>query len=124
MTNEFEKLIRTCFALSILAPASAICAEGELAANAHAAGSTSIAAVRVERIVVRPEIQEAARPEDRWVRFERALGTKRGSSLRHQVTAWRNNDGTRVECYSPCVLNCCAESGGPSPFFGAGFGSK
>jgi hypothetical protein len=65
-----------------------------------------------ERIVVVPDNEDLSPPEkNRWVRFEEALGPGRSAERRHRTFGWRNNDGTRVECYSPCVVNCCVGSG-------------
>ena len=113
------------FTLSALASSTAKSEPVDRAwSSIAAAGAAPNGVVHLDTIVVRPVGEDSSRREEnRWVRFEQALGDGRSRAARHQVHGWRNNDGTRVECYSPCFLNCCAESGGFS-LLGAGFGYR
>lgn len=78
--------------------------------------------IRVEKMTVRPENEDLGPlAKSRWVKFEEALGPGRSASRRYTSYGWRNNDGSRMECCSPCVINCCVDSGGFS-LLGAGFG--
>jgi hypothetical protein len=73
-------------------------------------------------ILVVPDNEDRPAPEkNRWAKFEEALGPGRSANSRFRTYGWRNNDGTRVECYAPCVINCCVSSGGFSTT-GDGFG--
>lgn len=110
------------FSFHFLAPGLA--AEEPFAAPEAPASAayTANAPVPGERIIVVPDPEDLAPPaKNRWKKFEEALGP--GRSARHTVSAWRTNDGIRTECYSPCVINCCVESGRFS-LHGAGFGSR
>ena len=61
-----------------------------------------------ETIIVVPDPEDLPVPEkNRWLRFEEALGPGRSASSQYRSFGWRNNDGTRLECYSPCIMNCC-----------------
>jgi len=65
------------------------------------------------KIVVTPDNEDLSpAPKDRWERFAEALGPGRTALSRHRTYGWRNNDGTRMECIAPCIVNCCVRSGG------------
>ena len=114
------------FALIAFAPGLGAASPDLFPASADVSGSTSVAlhVVHVETITVRPENEGLDPPaKSRWQKFEEALGPGRTAQARYGTYGWRRNDGSRFECYSPCYLNCCEESGGFS-LLGAGFGGK
>jgi hypothetical protein len=126
---------RTCLLLLALAPGFAFPdADPELKANALPVlpylgiGSSEFRIstipvppagdpVRQGTIVVVPDTEDLAPPEkNRWVKFQEALGPGRTVHRQFRTYGWRNNDGTRVECYTLCVVACCVGSGGFSNF--------
>ena len=123
MKRTFVKAADWIFVVSSAVAGHALATEPTVAASTYVVPSAeSRLPVRLESITVRPEPAPSGGASDqRWVKFEQALGPGRSRASGHRVHGWRNNDGTRVECYSPCFLNCCAESGGFS-LLGAGFG--
>lgn len=74
-------------------------------------------AVPIERLTVVPSSEDLPPPaKGRWQRFEAALNA--GPSRRFRAFEWATNTGVRTACYEPCVMNCCASSGGFSPVTG------
>jgi hypothetical protein len=85
-------------------------------------GIVSPDAVHQGTIVVVPDNEDLSPPQkNRWLKFEEALGPGRTANNRYHTSAWRNNDGSRVECIAPCVMNCCVGSGQFSPFGNSGY---
>ena len=67
--------------------------------------------VRLERITVVPSPEDLPSPvKGRWQRFEETLNSGPGRKFRIIESA--TNNGIRMSCYEPCLMNCCASSGG------------
>ncbi len=115
------KVARCVLCISIFVPTLGMTAPEPIqASDLPSPGEATLSGVAYrERIVVLPEWTPAEK--SRWQKFEAALGP--GRSARRTVTASRNNDGSRMECYTRCVINCCVENGTFS-LLGAGFGSR
>ena len=67
--------------------------------------------VRLERITVVPSPEDLPSPvKGRWQRFEETLNS--GPSRKFRIIESATNNGIRMSCYEPCLMNCCASSGG------------
>ena len=78
-------------------------------------------AVPIEKLTVAPSPEDVPSPvKGRWQRFEAALNAGR-VNRNFRIIESATNDGVRMSCHEPCLMNCCASSGDFSPA-GQGFG--
>ena len=77
-------------------------------------------AVRMESVVVVPAPEDKPMPaKDRWQRFEETLNA--GAPRRYRRAESATNDGVRMSCREPTILDSCVTSGGFTTV-GHGFG--